>query len=325
MSTVSLAELGYLSEAEIEKKVDRITSLVELGFFVYPCWGSTPQGCCCGKKHGATSEWGKHPSRGASTNLATDITHVAETWWSTNPTDNVGANPKMMRAVVFDVDPRSDGHNSWERLLNDLGLSDPMTVTTLTGEYILSNNQPVRGRHYWFKLTSSAYFPGNLDHLGYRGIDVKHNGGVLMPPSRHASNVTYSWAERRSPLEIEMGTIPPSLLAKVRRESNQTSPRYVVGYRAPLTPESRAITDLLNEPIEEGARAVGIYRLTCRVASRLGVETDQKADIVKGLMLKFNQEMVRPPLDLGGSDRALSHIERAIRFVKESGHADASD
>lgn len=320
MTSLRLADLGYRGPAEIDGRVAEIVALAELGFELYPCWGIGNNGCDCGKAHKDPKEWGKHPARGAATNLVTSKPDLARKWWAENWNDNVGANPMAMGAVVIDVDPRSGGHRSWPALLEELGMSAPITVTTITGEYSVGGSMRIRGHHYWFKAPEDSKYLANLDSLGYGGIDVKHNGGVLVPPSRHSSGVQYSWLQGRSPYEVQMVPIPEALNRLIQRPQFQNpKPReQVVGYRVPPTRDSRSVRALLGEHLYEGGRAVGLYRLACRLAFRLGVETESKANVVRELLLDYNNSKVHPPLEWAAPDNAGYQIERAIQFVRWS-------
>jgi hypothetical protein len=82
-----------------------------------------------------------------------------------------------------------------------------------------------------------------------------------------------------------------------------------------------SVEELLNSPLYEGNRVVGLYKLACQVAYRLGVETQEKENHVLALMLNFNSTMVHPPLELGGADAAEKHILNAIEWI--AGQTDA--
>lgn len=118
-------------------------------------------------------------------------------WWTTWPDANIGARPWPW-AVVLDIDVRSGGIDTWEKL--NAGHTLPKTLVTETGS---------GGFHYWFKLPYRAELNGTAGE----GIDVKHNGGYLvMPGSRHPKTGDFykciSWV---APADI------PALPAHLRR------------------------------------------------------------------------------------------------------------
>jgi hypothetical protein len=292
MNSLTLEDLGLLGEEALKARLDSINNLVDFGFYVYPCFAITPFGCSCKLKHKNKKEWGKHPSGHASHKVAS-CDPRAKLWWIENPYDNIAINPEKSGFVVIDVDPRSGGHKSLEKFLSDCDVVLPKTVTTLTGVYETAEGESVRGFHLWFKAPENANFVQNLNHLGYEGVDVKYNGGVMAPPSRHSSGVTYEWAEELSPFEISFAELPDALTKKLTRK-----------FRRPIS-----------VPIYEGNRVVGLHKLACRVAYRMGVETPEKAEAVLNVMLEYNASMVHPPLERFGADAAEKHILNAINWI----------
>jgi hypothetical protein len=315
MTSLTLKDLGLLSQDELAHRLDEVDLLIQCGFHIYPCYAVTPFGCACKLKHKDKKEWGKHPTGRSSHKTASSLPAV-KLWWVENPYDNVAINPELSGCVVIDIDPRSGGHISWENFLKKHEIELPNTVMTLTGEYVTSENEKLRGYHLWFRVQEPASFIQNFTELGYEGIDVKYNGGVMAPPSRHASGVTYEWAPGKSPLDVEIAELPDPLLKLIRRKVGR-SVRHSqsVGYKYPRALASETVEELLSVPLLEGNRVVGLYKLTCRVAYRLGVNTPDKVQEVTNLMLHFNQTMVIPPLEGSGADNPDLHIRNAIDWI----------
>lgn len=314
MNIVTLEDLGLLSTKALEERLQAVCSLIDYGFYVYPCYAISPFGCSCKLKHKDKKEWGKHPTGHSSHKIASCDSRV-KMWWVENPYDNVAINPQFSGCVVIDVDPRSGGHDSWIKFLEDFQIDIPNTVQTLTGVYTLPDGSTMRGFHLWFRVSEDKSFVQNLNHLGYEGIDIKYNGGVMAPPSNHSSGVSYEWAEGKSPLEIEIAELPTELELKIARKHKRLIPTdQFVGYALPSSPKE-SIEELLSTPLYEGNRVVGLYKLACQVAYRLGVETPEKENEVLSLMLDFNASMVHPPLELGGADAAEKHILNAIEWI----------
>jgi hypothetical protein len=89
-------------------------------------------------------------------------------------------------------------------------------VTALTGEYTVKGKK-VRGRHLYFKADPTAQYIKDFSRLGYKGIDVKSNGYVLLPPSLHSSGVNYEWEDGLSPYDAviaELSTELKSVMVK---------------------------------------------------------------------------------------------------------------
>jgi hypothetical protein len=75
------------------------------------------------------------------------------------------------------------------------------------------------------------------------------------------------------------------------------------------------IDKVLEEGIDDGGRAVGLYELACALANKFPVDTEAGRLAVESLMIRFNAEKVRPPMPLEGSNSVIMHTRRAIDFV----------
>jgi putative DNA primase/helicase len=78
------------------------------------------------------------------------------------------------------------------------------------------------------------------------------------------------------------------------------------------------IAKMLEEGIQEGSRAVDIYKLACAISNKYGVETPEKRLMIETLMIRFNHEKVRPPMELEGANSLLMHTRRAMDFVADN-------
>ena len=78
------------------------------------------------------------------------------------------------------------------------------------------------------------------------------------------------------------------------------------------------IAKMLEEGIEEGSRAVDIYKLACALSNKNGVETPEKRLMIETMMMRFNFEKVKPPMELEGPNSLLMHVRRAMDFVAEN-------
>lgn len=298
----------------------------KLGWHILPVHGIDRTGkCTCGKAHNDVKEVGKHPaSKRGQSDATSDVTQI-EAWWEENPDYNVGVFARPSGFFVIDIDPRSGGDVSFEKLVERAHGEIPHTVEAITGEYY-DKGVVKRGRHLIYKCDPDEKFLGNLKADGLDGIDIKHNGYILISPSRHFSGVSYDWKPGHAPWETEVAEAPEELLAVLRARTLRK--------RAPGTSyeifdwssmddlsfggEKLDVEKMMEEGLTEGHRAVGIYQIACALANKLGVDSDFKRNLVETTMLRFNAEAVVPPMELEGPNSVLMHTRRAIEFVAEN-------
>lgn len=297
-----------------------------LGWKILPCHGIVGGRCTCGEAHAEPKDKGKHPSITDWNRQASSEVGVVNVWWEREPEGNIAVNCHASGLLVIDIDPRSDGINSFEKLDELLGGELPPTVEASTGEYTAKNGKTLRGRHLFYKCDPREQLVGNLKKSGLPGIDIKHNGYVLISPSRHFSGVCYEWRDGHAPWDIEMAQAPEILLAAIRKGNRKSGTRLgEVDWNEIFNGESFEsgvervdISKMMEEGIDEGSRAVDIYKLTCSLANELGVQNEIQRQSVENLMIRFNAEKVRPPLSLEGQNGLLHHVRRAIEFVRDN-------
>lgn len=175
----------------------------EQGWKLIPCYGIGPAGCNCGSSHSGRSDGGKHPLISDWPIKATSDPQELHNWFGNETKNNVAVVCDESGLVVIDIDPRNGGDESFIALESFLGGAIPKTVTALTGEYIVKGKK-VRGRHLYFKADPTAQYIKDFSRLGYKGIDVKSNGYVLLSPSHHSSGVSYEWVDGLSPFDTEI-------------------------------------------------------------------------------------------------------------------------
>ena len=316
MTSVNLSDVGYMGTREIENRKAAIRRIANAGIHVYPSWGFNPWGCDCGKSHEAKKEWGKHPHRTASHHVATTNTWVLDTFWDSYPSANPSGNPKKSGMCVVDFDPRNQGHISYE-LLREQGMFDDKTTwKTLTGSYDTGAGKTERGIHLWFRIPEQSSLPANLNELGFPGVDIKYNGGVLVPPSRHPLGGAYEWHLNQAPWEIDCQEMSNDFLELIlSAKTSHTNYDIVVGIDGPPKNADTMVEKILASTLFDGERNTGLYRLTCRLAFWMGCYTTQQQDEVRRTALAFNQTNVYPPLD--HRDNFEEQIDRAIRFVRQ--------
>ncbi len=289
------------------------------GWHVLPVHGIQGGKCTCGKSHMDAKERGKHPaSPSGQKDATTDISKIDQ-WWSENPEFNIGMYAAPSGFFVIDIDPRHGGDKSFEKL-SERALGElPPTVEAVTGVW---GEQGKRGRHLIYKCDPNEKFIGNFNKEGLPGIDIKHNGYVLIAPSRHASGVCYEWKPGHAPWEMEVAEAPEELLVAIRAKSLRSKTggtSYQTGswdflYDLTVKGEKLDIDAMLADGLQEGERAIGLYKLACGLANKFGTD-EAGRHAVESTMLRFNAEMVNPPMHVEGQNGVLMHTRRALDWV----------
>ena len=295
------------------------TWYAQQGWKVLPCYGIVNGRCTCGGSHTEPKDVGKHPSISEWNVHATGDVDVVRSWWPDGGQNNVGVFCRPSGFFVIDIDPRSGGPDSFSKFEELVEGALPPTVEAITGEYSVGGRS-IRGRHLFYKCDESEALVGNLKKSGLNGIDIKHNGYVLIAPSRHFSGVCYDWAPGKAPWEIEIAQAPEDLLVSLRKRSKKLDSVLSEGEWSFLDGleyggQRVDVDRLLSEGIDEGSRAVDIYSMTCALANKFPVNTEAGRLAVETMMIRFNAEKVRPPLELEGPGGLLMHVRRAIQFV----------
>jgi putative DNA primase/helicase len=289
------------------------------GWEILPCHGIVEGRCTCGQSHMESKDIGKHPAINAwNVESSSDIAKVY-TWWETNPEYNIGVNCKSSGFLVIDIDPRSGGDLAYDKFEAYVEGALPPTVEATTGQYEV-NGKIIRGRHLFYKCDEHEDLIGNLSKLGFKGIDVKHNGYVLIAPSRHFSGITYEWVEGKEPWTIPIAQAPEELLTPLRKRGKISgSNRYQTADWDSLLEDSINegvdVDGILNNGIDEGERAIKLHALACSLANKFPVNTPVGREALISFMIRFNGEKVRPPMPLEGPNSVIMHTERAINFV----------
>lgn len=299
-----------------------------LGWKIIATHGLQPDGrCTCGKTHADPKDIGKHPVHGAWQTLATNDPATIQGWWEENPNYNIGVFAKESGFFAVDIDPRHGGDESYYRLEEALGGDIPPTMTQITGVYTV-RGQEKRGNHLIFNAPEGYTFPANLNNRGYSGIDIKHNGYILLYPSNHITGVQYAWDPDKAPWSTQIADPSDTMLEYFGRKGGAarntfggSGPRRDGGagglwdFVESMEDESGSKMDLdrfMEEGVSEGSRAVDIYRIALSMANKLGVDPIGREAVVS-TMQKFNAEKVRPPLPM---DELMMHVERAVSFVE---------
>lgn len=171
------------------------------GYTVFPCWWVLPEKserghiCACGDK--SCNKPGKHPiSRLAPMghNSASKDVSVIERWWASYPDANIGLPMAANNLIGVDIDPRNGGYLTIEQIESEHG--------PLVSEVLQFSGGG--GEHRIFSAPKDAAFPGQLG----AGIDLKHNGYLIVEPSNHASGGVYEFEASSSILDEAPSPLP---------------------------------------------------------------------------------------------------------------------
>jgi len=185
--------------------------ILAAGWRLVPTHGIVDGKCTCKKKHDKDSAAGKHPLHTKYKEEATSDLEDIKNWITTDPNINLAVLCKESGLMVIDVDPRNGGDESLLKLEEFLGGSLPVTVQAKTGVY-LAKGTFTRGRHFYFRAEPGEHFYGSFPSLDLPGIDIKHNGHVMLPPSKHLTGENYEWVEGFEPWSIPIARPSQAML-----------------------------------------------------------------------------------------------------------------
>ncbi|WP_149536749.1 bifunctional DNA primase/polymerase [Siccirubricoccus phaeus] len=166
----------------------------ERGWPVVPVHVARNGACGCGRAD--CSKPGKHPRAEHGFRSATAVPEeIRRTFrWESN----VGiATGETAGVWVLDVDGERGAASLADLVARHGEL--PVTVESRTGG---------GGRHLFFRYPVGHAVRNSVRRLG-PGLDTRADGGgVVAPPSRHASGRAYEWAQGRAPGEVEVAHAP---------------------------------------------------------------------------------------------------------------------
>jgi hypothetical protein len=179
----------------------------------------------------------------------------------------VGIATEPSRLVVLDIDIKSGGDQSWQRLCSEVGsevFDDCPVVRTPSG-----------GFHVYFAAPDRTV--GNAAGRVFGpGIDIRaRGGGVIAPPSRRGETA-YEWRTPSGSLEcFNPPRLPDVLLRRIRDVQAR-----------------RAATVALPHDLFEGQRNEGLTRWAGRLR-RIGCSYEE----IEANLLQRNIERCKPPLE----------------------------
>jgi hypothetical protein len=253
------------------------------GWPVLPLFSVDESGCEC--RRSGCAQPGKHPRTMHGYKDATLEADQVRTWWRMWPTSNVGIRTGD-GLVVYDVDPRNGGEDTFENAI--AGRPFPRVPTVATGS---------GGLHFYFSGQGRSGYLGD-------GVDIQSDGKlVVAPPSRHASGNRYTWCVYVAfPQPVPEYLYPP---ARERTETGRAPARASRAYiRAALDAELKTVrtaapgtrNDALNVSVLKISRFIGEGKLpTSQV-----VRSFRDAALAAGLEMLEVEATIRSALTAGG-------------------------
>lgn len=168
-------------------------TLAAQNFNIVPTHGVDASGqCLCPARAGCKTA-GKHPNGIAAPHGQHDATTdeaAIRRWFAQWPDAGIAMAPSKSGLVVLDVDVRNGG----DQTLHSLRTSHPEFSAALDSTVQVRSQGG--GWHFYFQAAPDVRYPGSLGP----GVDVKHHGLVMLPPSRGPKG-QYMWVEGHSIFE----------------------------------------------------------------------------------------------------------------------------
>jgi hypothetical protein len=173
----------------MQSKLETALQYAELGWSVIPIYQN--------KKNPA--------SRHGVNDATTDKQQIVE-WWTQNPNYNIGiATGRKSGVIVFDIDPRNGGNESWEQWIEENGEAPVGSVQLTAGG----------GIHYVAKYQDGIKSCKLLD-----GIDLLSDGRLFIVSPSEIDGRRYEWEISSDPFDgIEPLEIPDRWMQSIRENN----------------------------------------------------------------------------------------------------------
>jgi len=181
-----------------------------IGWHVLPIWWAQEVDgawrCACG--NAGCKNPAKHPISAAAPrgqdSATTDLAQI-ERWWTQYPEANIAAVLAPSNMVAIDIDPRNGGLDTIAEIEAQHGAleSDVLQFTGGGGEH----------RLFSVPAAQALQLPGKLGP----GVDVKHNGYIVLEPSSHVSGRRYAFEASSDPLDGAVASPLPDWIRDLAR------------------------------------------------------------------------------------------------------------
>lgn len=274
------------TQAPASALLDAALGWAKDGFAVMPVHGLRRDGTCsCGND--SCSSPGKHPLITGWQHQATTDEQQIRSWFTKWPDANLAVIPGSNGCVGVDVDPRNGGTAHLDRLLAGADLNGTLIIAS--GQY-----GDARGRHIYFRA-DEAREVSKADAAP--GVELKASGGyLLVPPSRHASGVSYEVASgSRDTISDAPQWVLEVLLggAGEHREAQQVDPTQLT--RLPLGQRTLdAIENGLHEPTEGGTQRLEALGIARNIREEGDFDRDDTVYLMRKVLLDHPESSLDP-------------------------------
>lgn len=210
-----------------------------LGWYVIPVHGIDDAGQCTCKAKGECEQPGKHPILAGGYKIGTIDAGIIRRWWETYPLANVGIVCGQVSGLwVLDVDGAEGIATLEEFEINRMGGPLPEVTRARTGS---------GGLHLVWRWNDGQMMATRIRQ--HAGIDVKANGHIVAPPSRHVCGRRYTWEVPPGPLQLA----PDDLVRWLRgaRTAKDTSTGKVRWFPT--------VQEMLRDGLPQGMRDDGLF------------------------------------------------------------------
>lgn len=209
---------------------------------------------------------------------ATSNTEQLKEWWARWPESNLAlATGRESGVVVLDFDGE-EGLKTADMLRARYG-AWPETLAARSGG---------GGLHIFFRAPENFELRSGSGVLGPRGDMRGEGGGLILPPSRHASGNRYEWWNGRGPGDVTLAELPEQLAKEIHDALRSGHP--IIGGRA-----SHKIAERCELPdvIGEGRRNDLMFRFASDLWQWAGADKES----VLHELLETNKARCRPPME----------------------------
>lgn len=129
---------------------------------------------------------------------ASNDPEVVREWWTRSPESGIGLYLAKSGLIAVDVDPRHNGYDTLATVTAEHGPLDSLIVSR-TGS---------GGDHRLFAAPEGLRSaPGRVGPKG-GGIDLKWQGYIVLPPSKHPDGPHYWWEDKSDPYNGHIDLLP---------------------------------------------------------------------------------------------------------------------
>lgn len=251
---------------------------------------------------------GKHPSVGTEwEKKATDDEDTLIDWWESMPLANIGIKLGPESGII-DVEFDTE--------------QGKQTANEILGECYTPTYSSGRSIHRWFKW--SPELP-DVQKMDIRGLEIRIGGGgkaaqSVAPPSKHWSGIGYQWLPGLSIGEVDIDTVPKSLMRMILGDSEEDVAA-INGVDLATAGRGAEFWEQLIQGVGEGKRNESLASFVgAQLRDLRSIDDEQAVKRVLSAAIGWNT-LNRPPLTREELEKTFASIlkrEQARRTTEES-------